>query len=396
MMLDQATTELLSRHMDGELAASEELQLQQLLAEQPALQQELEAMLELRDSVRAFARQEEPPAELSALLEPLRRSPPPPVTIRPFYRWLAAAAALGLGITVSMEVAQRNPGPTLDPPSTSISQESQEPFQLQPLPTPRDGELVGAIDHLLANPPPGEQLESPPPLEVIGPVEKPPPGNALPAAESPATPPHAAGRVAKERTSEGRTTEGRTTEDRTAGEPAGSVMQSRAQAAPEASAVVSDPTPVELEESEAFAQESVVEDRFADREHHRDEPGLLPVSEDETAVREAETSPHQARRGEAKRVGLLQRGSPATHCVLVLQVAEQRLEVPCRPADPVLAGGTYRVRVTVTDGDITRLEVLQHDGDETADRLSRACSRFTGRSLDLGDGTYTSLVIVHP
>jgi hypothetical protein len=170
--MDEATAELLSRHLDGDLAEAGEKEFQEQLAADPELQAELASMEQLCNAVRVLAEQEEPPVELSALLEPLRRSSPPPISVRPFYRWLAAAAALILGVTVAVEVARQNPGPEL-PLTTGPQPLPTETgyFQLQPLPTKEDNGLLGAGDHLLANPPPETELEPPPPLEVLGPLE---------------------------------------------------------------------------------------------------------------------------------------------------------------------------------------------------------------------------------
>jgi hypothetical protein len=172
--MDEATAELLSRHLDGDLAEAEEKAFQEQLAAEPELQAELASMERLRNAVRSFAEQEEPPGELSALLEPLRRSSPPPITVRPFYRWLAAAATLILGVTVLVEVARQNPGPQLPESLSRAPQPAPTAtgyFQLQPLPTKADNGLLGAGDHLLASPPPESELEPPPPLEVMGPLE---------------------------------------------------------------------------------------------------------------------------------------------------------------------------------------------------------------------------------
>jgi hypothetical protein len=184
--MDEATAELLSRHLDGDLAEAEEKMFQEQLAADPEMQAELASMEQLCKAVRVLAEQEEPPNELSALLEPLRRSSPPPIGVRPFYRWLAAAAALVLGVTVAVELARQNPGPQLPEPLTKAPQPVPTEtgyFQLQPLPTKADNGLLGAGDHLLASPPPESELEPPPPLEVMGPLEPAPDSPDLQAEE---------------------------------------------------------------------------------------------------------------------------------------------------------------------------------------------------------------------
>jgi hypothetical protein len=118
----------------------------------------------------------EPPAALDAVVAPLRQSPPAPARrVRPLYRWLGAAAAIVLGVTVAMEVVQRNPGPTTDParPERHRPIEAEEKiFELAPLPTaePDENRPLGAVDRLLDEEPSPPHTPEMAPLEVIGPI----------------------------------------------------------------------------------------------------------------------------------------------------------------------------------------------------------------------------------
>jgi hypothetical protein len=175
-LIDDGLRELLSRFIDGDLDPDEEARLAERLDGDPGLAAELEGMRTLRQSVRRVAATMEPPAALDAVVEPLRQSPPlPPRRVRPVYRWLGAAAAVVLGVTVAMEVAQRNPGPTPaseEPERHRRVVAEEEIFELAPLPTadPEENRPIGAVERLLdeePSPPPSPEMA---PLEVIGPT----------------------------------------------------------------------------------------------------------------------------------------------------------------------------------------------------------------------------------
>jgi hypothetical protein len=187
--MDPRTEELLSRLMDGDLPPREAEQLEARLEREPELAAELEALKELRRSLRCFAADEDPPADLDRLLEPLRQSGPRPVRmVRPAIRWMAAAACIALGVNVGLEVLRRNPGP--DPSAVQDApvgvllpapRSDEDFFKLRPLPGPPEGtETVGVVEELLGRAEPEPQLADPEPLEVIGPLPEPifsaPPG----------------------------------------------------------------------------------------------------------------------------------------------------------------------------------------------------------------------------
>jgi hypothetical protein len=107
--MDEAVAELLSRHLDGDLEEAEARALKARLDAEPALQAELEALARLRAAVAALAASEDAPRELDVALAARRRTAPRgPVRLRPAYRWLAAAATLLLGITVTYQVAEHS------------------------------------------------------------------------------------------------------------------------------------------------------------------------------------------------------------------------------------------------------------------------------------------------
>lgn len=177
--MDETIGEILSRHLDGDLDADEELELSTRLAAEPALFEELEALRRIRRSVAALASSEEVPPELDLLVDPLLRGKPEPVVLRPWARWLATAAAIVLGATVIIEVNRRNPGPSTESLAKlrmeGYPAEPTERFALAPLPTsslPPERQPLGASDRLLASPEPDIELDDPLPLEVLGPLEE--------------------------------------------------------------------------------------------------------------------------------------------------------------------------------------------------------------------------------
>ena len=63
-MMDETIFEILSRHLDGDLDADEEVELSARLETEPALAKELEAMRRIRRSVAVFASSEQVPTKL--------------------------------------------------------------------------------------------------------------------------------------------------------------------------------------------------------------------------------------------------------------------------------------------------------------------------------------------
>lgn len=177
--MDVTIAEILSRHLDDDLKADEELELLARLDAEPALAEELETMRRIRRSVAALASNEQVPAELDSLVDPLRRGKPEPAALRPWARWLATAAAVVLGAAVIIEVHRHYPGPGIESMAKlrkgEPSAEPTERFTLAPLPTsslPPEQQPLGASDRLLASPAPDIDLDDAVPLEVLGPLEE--------------------------------------------------------------------------------------------------------------------------------------------------------------------------------------------------------------------------------
>lgn len=178
-MTDETILEILSRHLDGDLNADEEVELSARLDAEPALANELEIMRRIRRSVAALASSEQVPPELDSLVDPLLRGKPEPTALRSWARWLATAAAVVLGATVIIEVNRRHPGPSIESMAKLRKQghpaEPTERFTLAPLPTsslPVEQQPLGASDRLLMSPAPDIELDDPVALEVLGPLEE--------------------------------------------------------------------------------------------------------------------------------------------------------------------------------------------------------------------------------
>jgi hypothetical protein len=178
-MADEKIIELLSRYLDGDLDADETRQIETRLESKPALQNELEAMRQIRRSVATLAAADTVPPELDSVIDPLLRGRPETVGARSWVRWLATAAAVVLGTTVVIEVNRRNSGPNIEHFAKATKErqqaESEDRFTLAPLPTssvPEEERPLGASDRLLASPAPEVELDDPPPLEVLGPLEE--------------------------------------------------------------------------------------------------------------------------------------------------------------------------------------------------------------------------------
>jgi hypothetical protein len=178
-MTDPTISELLSRHLDGDLDAATTGMLLARLEAEPELRAELDAMREIRRSVASLASSDKVPRELDQLVETLLRGKPDPVVVRPWLRWLATAAVIILGATVVIEFNRHHPGPGIES-IARVAQDTRqaeppERFTLAPLPTsslPPEQQPLGASDRLLASPIPDMEFDQPPPLEVLGPLEK--------------------------------------------------------------------------------------------------------------------------------------------------------------------------------------------------------------------------------
>ena len=171
--------EQLSRLIDGDLSPAEERDLRARLEVDPALAADLAALNEVRQSLAVLASREKAPVDLDSLVEPLLRGRPEAIVVRPWVRWLAAAAILVAGLTVVTRIYTGHPATGVEdklarrslPPAV----EPTERFALAPLPThsaPPEKQLIGVGDVLLASPIPDVELGSPPALEVLGPLEE--------------------------------------------------------------------------------------------------------------------------------------------------------------------------------------------------------------------------------
>jgi hypothetical protein len=177
-MTDPTTNELLSRHLDGDLDAANTRELVARLEAEPELRAELDAMREIRRSVGFLASSEKAPRELDQLVDSLLRGKPDRVSVRPWLRWLATAAAMILGVTVLIEFNRQSSGPGIES-IARVAEETREAepgdrFTLAPLPTSSlspEQQPLGASDRLLASPIPDMEFDQPPPLEVFGPLE---------------------------------------------------------------------------------------------------------------------------------------------------------------------------------------------------------------------------------
>lgn len=178
--MDDATIEMLSRYIDGDLDPADEEGVRRRLNGDPVLRSKMESLQQLRAAVVRLAESEEVPADLDALVEPLRRGRPEEVAARPWARWLATAAVAVLGLSVIIEVNQRSSRqPARETPRSETRRHAEptERFSLAPLPTssvPAEDQLLGVSERLLASPIPEMEIDESPPLHVLGPLEEPP------------------------------------------------------------------------------------------------------------------------------------------------------------------------------------------------------------------------------
>ena len=182
--MDEATAELLSRFLDGDLDAAETRRLEQRLATEPELAIELEALRRLQLQVRSVAERMQLPAELDAPPRlPVHGAAPLPRRVPPAVRWLGLAAGVALAVTVALEVSRRPPSPpapargAAPPAAAAPAVASPAPPRVQALepaaPAPAD-ELTKAA----AAPPAESSQTTPRPAQS----HLPPPDPQLPAA----------------------------------------------------------------------------------------------------------------------------------------------------------------------------------------------------------------------
>lgn len=175
--MDEASLELLSRAVDGDLSPHERQLLEDRAAAEPELGPALVDLGRMRRSIAILAERMEPPAVLDSLMAPLRRGAAPgPSAARSPLRWLGVAAAVAMAILIGYQVGHRK-GP--QPSLAALRQAARtpgaaySPYQLQPLPSSpaSDSELpLGAAERLLAHTPRLPEPGEPEGLSVVGPV----------------------------------------------------------------------------------------------------------------------------------------------------------------------------------------------------------------------------------
>ena len=177
-MTDEHIEEL-SRFLDGDLSPAEERDLRARLELDPALASDLAALKEVRQSLADLANREKAPVDLDSLVEPLLRGRPEALVVRPWVRWLAAAAILVAGLTVVTKIYVGHPASGVEDKlarqSLPPAAEPTERFALAPLPThsvPPEKQLIGVGEVLLASPIPDVDLDDSPALDVLGPLEE--------------------------------------------------------------------------------------------------------------------------------------------------------------------------------------------------------------------------------
>jgi hypothetical protein len=349
--MNEATQELLSRYLDGDLPTDEARRLERRLESEPELRDELASMTSLRQAVRTLASHEQPPEELETLVEPLRRSAPVAHGVRPAFRWLAAAATVVVAVGVAVQVAKLNPTPTLPSPPAAPRSESASPdrgyYELKPLPTRPQGEgdeLLGAADRLLASPLPVPEIEAARPMEVVGPLQ-----------EAPRA--------------------GRSAEVAAADEPVPAGRQG---------------APVEGGEAEALRSQerrALAEAEWA------------PAPTEEVARPQVEPGSAQGIGRSRTTASLGAEAAPQAKAARrpvtarLLMRIEDELHVVAQVASPELEAGTYHLQLTVQQGQITACR----GGEGLEDRLAReACASLLRVVLDGVHGGQHSAQLVVP
>ena len=177
--MDEATAELLSRFLDGDLDAAEARLLEQRLATEPGLAVELEALRRLQLRVRSVAERMQLPAELEAPPRlPGRGAAPLPRRVPPAVRWLGLAAGLALAATVALEVARKPPSPP------APARDAAPPTAAAPVVAPSAPPRVQALEP--AAPAPADALTkaaAAPPAESFQTTPRPPAQSHLPPPE---------------------------------------------------------------------------------------------------------------------------------------------------------------------------------------------------------------------
>ena len=169
-MIGEKTFETLSRYVDGDLHPDEMAAFEQEMAGDDELGRALDDIRRLRESLRTVALDEHPPAALDQMVRPLRRAGRPLPQRWAVVALLGAAAVIVVSVIVVEEI-----GRTGWTPWTGNSwKEDVEIFGLSNPPS-RDPEApLGTIESLLAQDDPEPDLVDLEPLEVMGPLDRPP------------------------------------------------------------------------------------------------------------------------------------------------------------------------------------------------------------------------------
>jgi hypothetical protein len=350
--MDEAVGELLSRYLDGDLGEADVRALETRLAAVPALRAELEALARVRNAVRALADSEVVPAELDATVARLRRTPPSShAHLRPLYRWLAAAATLLLGATVTYRVVLHAPTPApladtreqVRADAAAVDEETQRARpQALPVATTEEKELGAAAQPRAAH-------------------ASPPAAPALPAPLAPAAPPPS--------------------------RPAWSEQEVAAGGAPPLPPAVDEPPRAKGKlEQDAFRQGKV---RAAGATAAGPAPPVAETARREVAAKATADTALPSRSLPADRAG----PSPPVRVTLTLHTAEGDVLVRFSPRG-VLARDRYRVTVTVRRGAVVSLRA---PAEEQPGGLEELVSALVGWPVPgLGDGEYAGEVASPP
>lgn len=169
-MIDEKTFETLSRYVDGDLGPDEAAAIEQELAGDDELGRALADIRQLREDLRTLALDERPPEALDHMVRPLRRAGRPMRQRRALAFLVAAAAVLVVALIVVEEVGRSR----LRSDSPASGGAGREVFVLKNLPAADEDAPIGAIESLLAGDDPEPVLVDPEPLEVMGPLDRPP------------------------------------------------------------------------------------------------------------------------------------------------------------------------------------------------------------------------------
>lgn len=175
--MDDASLELLSRAVDGDLSPRERQLLEERAGAEPELKRALADLGRMRQSIATLAERMEPPDVLDRLMAPLRwGGGPGRSAVRSPLRWLGVAAAVAMAILIGYQIGQRKGA---QPSLAALRQAARTPgtarvpYQLQPLPSSpaSDSEQpLGATERLLAHSPRPPEPGEPEGLAVVGPV----------------------------------------------------------------------------------------------------------------------------------------------------------------------------------------------------------------------------------